>query len=187
MKRYLAAILVLGAVALLPGLAGDKKQNPQVVMETSFGKVTIELFEDKAPITVKNFLQYVDDKFYDGTTFHRVIADFMVQGGGFEPGAKREKKTRETIKNESFNNLANERGTLAMARTPIPDSASSQFFINVVDNPFLDRKNSKDKVGYAVFGKVVDGMDVVDKIRRVPTDDEDRPEKDVIIRSIRRK
>ncbi|MCI0381226.1 MAG: peptidyl-prolyl cis-trans isomerase [Gemmataceae bacterium] len=161
-----------------------------VVMDTSYGKITIELFADKAPITAKNFLQYVDDKFYDGTIFHRVIADFMIQGGGMEPGLK-EKKTRGTIKNESSNGLSNERGTIAMARLPQPDSASSQFFINVVHNKGLDRANAKDKVGYAVFGKVLDGMDVVDKIRRVDTstqgDHGNVPMQDIIIRSVRRK
>ncbi|MCI0639107.1 MAG: peptidyl-prolyl cis-trans isomerase [Gemmataceae bacterium] len=161
-----------------------------VVMDTSHGKITIELFADKAPITAKNFLQYVDDKFYDGTIFHRVIADFMIQGGGMEPGLK-EKKTRATIKNESTNGLSNERGTIAMARTPAPDSASSQFFINVVHNKGLDRANAKDKVGYAVFGKVLDGMDVVDKIRRVDTSNQgghgDVPVQDIVIRSVRRK
>jgi peptidyl-prolyl cis-trans isomerase B (cyclophilin B) len=130
------------------------------------GKIKVELFEDKAPITVKNFLGYVDDKFYDGTVFHRVMPTFMVQGGGFEPGMK-QKKTKDPIKNESNNGLSNARGTLAMARTPNPDSATSQFFINVVDNKRLDR--SDDDAGYCVFGKVVDGMDVVEKIKAVKT------------------
>ena len=187
MMRFLAIAMALAILSLSSGQAGDKKQNPTVVMDTSFGKVTIELYEDKAPLTVKNFLQYVDDKFYDGMVFHRVIADFMVQGGGFEPGVKREKKTRAPIQNESSNGLSNERGTLAMARTSDPHSATAQFFVNVVDNPFLDKKNAKGKEGYAVFGKVTEGMDVVDKIRRVPTDDGDWPEKDVVIRSIRRR
>jgi cyclophilin family peptidyl-prolyl cis-trans isomerase len=132
----------------------------------------------------------VDDKFYYGTVFHRVIPDFMIQGGGFVPGMK-EKKTRDPIKNESFNGLSNERGTIAMARTPQPDSATAQFFINTVDNEFLDKKNAKDKVGYCVFGKVIDGLEVVDKIRRVRTtevgDFENVPARDVVIRSVRRK
>ena len=173
--------------------------NPVVVMETSKGTIKIELFADKAPITVKNFLTYVDDKFYDGTTFHRVMPDFMIQGGGFLPGlteAKKqkdvtalEKKTHDPIKNEATNGLHNERGTIAMARTGDPNSATAQFFINTVDNPFLDRAQARDKVGYAVFGKVIDGMDVVDKIRRVKTENQGGHEKvpveDVVIRTAR--
>ena len=108
-------------------------------METNLGTIKIELYEKKAPITVKNFLDYVDNQFYDGTIFHRVIADFMIQGGGMEPGLK-EKKGKDPIKNESANGLSNERGTIAMARTNVPDSATSQFFINVKDNDFLDRR-----------------------------------------------
>jgi len=158
-------------------------------METSLGTIKVELFRRQAPITVANFLKYADDKFYDDTIFHRVIIDFMVQGGGFEPGMK-EKPTRGTIKNESNNGLANDRGTLAMARTAAPDSASAQFFINVTDNAFLNRSRAPDKVGYAVFGKVIEGMDVVDKIREVDTKTvkghEKVPIEDVIIKSIRR-
>jgi peptidyl-prolyl cis-trans isomerase B (cyclophilin B) len=158
-------------------------------METSLGTIKIELDADKAPITVKNFLTYVDEGFYDGTVFHRVIPNFMIQGGGMEPGMK-QKKTHATIKNESSNGLANKRGTLAMARTSVPDSASSQFFINVVDNAFLDKAQAGDRVGYCVFGKVVEGMDVVDKIKAVKTTDKsghgDVPVTDVVIRSVRR-
>ena len=140
-----------------------------VVMETSLGTMTVELDGDKAPVTVSNFLSYVDDKFYDGTVFHRVIANFMVQGGGFEPGM-RQKKTKPAIANESSNGLANKRGTLAMARTNDPHSATAQFFINVVDNGFLNFKSpSRDGWGYCVFGKVTEGIDVVDKIRQVAT------------------
>ncbi len=161
----------------------------RVLMTTSLGDVTLELDGDKAPVTVANFLQYVDDKHYDNTVFHRVIADFMIQGGGFEPGM-RQKKTRAPIKNESANGLSNKRGTIAMARTSVPDSASSQFFINVKDNDFLDKAKSHDGVGYAVFGKVVEGMDVVDKIRAVPTGNRgghgDVPAEDVVITSVRR-
>src|SRR6266851_473270 len=160
-----------------------------VVMETSMGTITIELNEEKAPITVKNFLAYVDDGFYDGTIFHRVIPDFMVQGGGMEPGLK-EKKTKGQIKNESSNGLTNQRGTLAMARTNVPDSASSQFFINLKDNTFLDKSQSRDGVGYAVFGKVTGGMDIVDKIKGVATarrgHHDDVPVKDVTITSLKR-
>jgi cyclophilin family peptidyl-prolyl cis-trans isomerase len=160
-----------------------------VVMETSQGTVKIELDPVKAPITVKNFLAYVDDKFYDGTIFHRVISNFMIQGGGFQPGMK-QKATKPTIKNESSNGLSNACGTLAMARTSVPDSASSQFFINVKDNTFLDKAQAQDGVGYAVFGKVIEGMDVVDKIKAVKTGTKgghgDVPLVDVVINSIRR-
>src|SRR5581483_9811247 len=128
-----------------------QEKNPVVVLDTSNGKITIELLQDKAPITVKNFLAYVDEKFYDGTIFHRVIPNFMIQGGGFEPGMN-QKKTKATIKNESGNGLSNARGTIAMARTSDPDSATAQFFINVVDNDGLDKVNSRDRVGYCVFG-----------------------------------
>jgi peptidyl-prolyl cis-trans isomerase B (cyclophilin B) len=158
-------------------------------METSMGSIAIELNEDKAPITVKNFLGYVDDGFYNGTIFHRVIPDFMVQGGGMEPGMK-EKKTKGQIKNESSNGLSNQRGTLAMARTNVPDSATAQFFINLKDNTFLDKSQSRDGVGYAVFGKVTACMDVVDKIKGVATGSrghhDDVPVKDVTITSVTR-
>jgi len=160
-----------------------------VVMETSLGTVTIELDGDKAPISVANFLAYVDEGFYNGTIFHRVINDFMIQGGGFQPGMK-QKATKANIKNESSNGLTNLRGTLAMARTSVPDSASSQFFINVVDNGFLNKEESRDGVGYAVFGKVLTGMDVVDKIKAVATTTtggmQNVPTKDVTIVSIKR-
>jgi peptidyl-prolyl cis-trans isomerase B (cyclophilin B) len=140
----------------------------KVLFQTSMGDFTLELDEDKAPITVANFLQYVDDKHYDGTIFHRVISNFMIQGGGFESGMK-QKKPRGNIQNESTNGLQNLRGTVAMARTPDPHSASSQFFINVTDNGFLDRANAQDGHGYCVFGKVVAGMDTIDKIKAVKT------------------
>jgi peptidyl-prolyl cis-trans isomerase B (cyclophilin B) len=183
MKLFLLAVIVLGAVTV------GARANPVVVLETSMGTIKVELFEDKAPITVKNFLSYVDDKFYDGTIFHRVIPDFMIQGGGMEPGLK-EKKTKPSIKNESSNGLSNTRGTLAMARTPAPDSASSQFFINLKDNKFLDRAQARDNVGYCVFGKVIEGMDVVDKIKGVRTGNRgmhgDVPVDDVTIKSVRR-
>ena len=163
--------------------------NPSVKVNTSKGEFTIELDEKAAPITVTNFLSYVEDKFFDGTIFHRVIKKFMIQGGGFNPGMK-QKATKGNIKNESFNKLTNLRGTIAMARTPDPDSASSQFFINVKDNGFLDKANSGDGFGYCVFGKVIDGMDVVDKIRKVETSAQrqmkDIPTKDVVIKSVTR-
>jgi cyclophilin family peptidyl-prolyl cis-trans isomerase len=182
--------IALSALAVLlvgSGVAHGQAKNPVVVMDTSMGKLKIELFQDKAPITVKNFLAYVDDKFYDGTIFHRVIPNFMIQGGGLVPGMK-EKQTRDPIKNESDNGLRNTRGTLAMARTNEPNSATAQFFINVKDNDFLDRTSTRD--GYAVFGKVIEGMDVVDKIKQVETANRgghgDVPVQDVVIRSVRR-
>jgi peptidyl-prolyl cis-trans isomerase B (cyclophilin B) len=160
-----------------------------VVMETSLGTIRLELDPDKAPLTVQNFLAYVDEGFYNGTIFHRVIPNFMIQGGGMEPGMK-QKKTKATIKNESTNGLANQRGTVAMARTSEPHSASSQFFINVTDNGFLDRAQARDGVGYCVFGKVIAGMDVVDKIKAVKTTNKgghgDVPVTDVLIQSVRR-
>jgi cyclophilin family peptidyl-prolyl cis-trans isomerase len=187
MKNLLCLAFAAVLLSLSSSNAQDKDKNPVVVMDTSHGKIVVELFADKAPITVKNFLGYVDEKHYDGTIFHRVIADFMIQGGGMEPGLK-EKRTRAGIKNEA--GIANERGTLAMARTNDPDSATAQFFINVKDNPFLNRGDAK-KPGYAVFGRVIDGLDVVDKIRRVETTSrgahDDVPKEDVIIRSVRRK
>jgi len=161
----------------------------QVVMETSHGPIKIEMEDDKAPITVKNFLAYVDEGFFDNTIFHRVISNFMIQGGGFEPGM-RQKKTKSAIQNESKNGLSNARGTLAMARTSAPDSATAQFFINVKDNTFLDRAQAQDGVGYCVFGRVVEGMDVVDRIKGVATGSrsphQDVPVEDVVIRSVRR-
>lgn len=188
MKRLFLFASAFSALLMAPAFAQDNK-NPRVVMETNAGKITIELYAEKAPLSVKNFLQYVDDKHYDGTIFHRVIADFMIQGGGFDPGL-RQRKTREPIKNEAGNGLKNEVGTIAMARTSDPDSATAQFFINTVDNKFLDRANAGDGVGYAVFGKVVEGMDVVNAIRRVKTGVQagfrDVPVEDVVIKSVRR-
>lgn len=162
-----------------------------VVMETSLGDIEIELDGEKAPVSTKNFLQYVDDKFYDGLIFHRVIKDFMIQGGGFTEGMD-QKKTREMIKNEAGNGLKNNRGTIAMARTGIVDSATAQFFINTVDNEFLNHKDKSDRgFGYAVFGKVTSGLDVVDKIRAVATGSkggmDDVPKSPVVIKSVKRK
>lgn len=167
------------------------KQNPIVVMTTSMGVIEIELYPDKAPVTVNNFLGYVDRGFYNGTIFHRVIGNFMIQGGGFMSGLK-EKQTMAPIKNEADNGLSNARGTIAMARTQYINSATSQFFINVVDNKFLDFKNrTANGYGYCVFGRVIRGMDVVDKIKAVPTGTrgyfEDVPAQDVVIISVKRK
>lgn len=140
----------------------------RVNLSTSLGDIVVELDASKAPKTVDNFLQYVKSGQYDGTVFHRVIENFMIQGGGFSPELK-EKTTRAPIPLESRNGLSNSRGTLAMARTSDPNSATAQFFINVQDNGFLDAARSPDGNGYAVFGKVVSGMEVVDRIRAVPT------------------
>lgn len=141
----------------------------QVTIETSKGEITLELNSEKAPKTVANFKTYLKDGFYDGTIFHRVIPGFMIQGGGFTPEFE-QKETRETIENEAANGLKNERGTIAMARTSAPHSASSQFFINLKDNAFLDfRARSGQGWGYCVFGRVTDGMDVVDAIAKLKT------------------
>lgn len=162
-------LLSFGVNAFAAEEKGKTPVNPVVVIKTSLGEIRVELFEDKAPATVKNFLRYADEKFYDGTVFHRVIDDFMIQGGGFGPDM-RKKDTHEPIKNEASAELKNDRGTIAMARTNIVDSATSQFFINVKDNAFLNHKdNTPQGFGYAVFGKVIEGMDVVDKIKKVET------------------
>ncbi|MCM2308613.1 MAG: peptidylprolyl isomerase [Sulfuritalea sp.] len=158
--------LYLLAFAFLFSIAAHAA-NPQVELRTSQGTLTIELYQDKAPKTVENFLQYAKDGFFNGTVFHRVIPGFMIQGGGFTPDLK-QKETRAQIQNEAKNGLKNETGTLAMARTNDPHSASAQFFINLKDNSFLDYPG-RDGWGYAVFGKVVQGFDVVQKIATVPT------------------
>lgn len=165
-------------------------KSPKVIMETSKGKVIIEIYPDKAPITVENFLGYVDSGFYSGTIFHRVIPGFMVQGGGFGKGLT-EKITLAPIKNEAGNGLLNERGTIAMARTNVVDSATAQFFVNSVDNPFLNHQNDTPQgFGYCVFGRVVEGMDVVDSISSVPTHTvgyfADVPVDDIEILSVKR-
>jgi cyclophilin family peptidyl-prolyl cis-trans isomerase len=140
----------------------------KVVMKTSKGSITIELDAQAAPKTVENFLSYARSGHYNGTIFHRVISNFMIQGGGFTPDMK-QKGTNPPIVNESSNGLSNQKYTLAMARTSVPDSATSQFFINVTDNDFLDKANSRDRVGYCVFGKVTSGSEVVEAIKTVAT------------------
>lgn len=161
MKKLLLLLLALSAFAAYGA-------NPVVEMRTSMGTVVLELYPDKAPRTVENFLAYVRDGFYDGTVFHRVIDGFMVQGGGFDKAMK-EKPTRPPVQNEAGNGLANERGTIAMARTPDPHSASAQFFINLKDNDFLNFRNATPQgFGYCVFGKVTKGMEIVQAISRVP-------------------
>lgn len=186
-RRSLTALTILLTLGLFALTAGAATKNPTVLMETSQGNVTIELFQKDAPITVKNFLSYVKDGFYSDTVFHRVIPGFMIQGGGFTSGMK-EKATKAPIRNEAANGLKNDRGTVAMARTANPDSASAQFFINVVDNQGLNRP-MPDGHGYAVFGKVVKGMDVVDKIAAVKTGTkgpfQDVPLKPVVIKSVK--
>ena len=160
-------LLVLLVALLLSPVA--LAANPQVELKTSMGTVVIELYPDNAPKTVENFLQYVKDGFYDGTIFHRVIPGFMVQGGGFTPNFQ-QKTTRPNIRNEAGNGLRNAVGTVAMARTADPHSASAQFFINVSENDFLDFKSPDDKgYGYTVFGRITTGMDTVEKIVKVPT------------------
>lgn len=161
------AFLCLGIIAADPVKAGSVNENPIVVMETTKGNIKIELFEKKAPISVENFLSYVSEGFYDDLIFHRVMRNFMIQGGGFDSKMIK-KKPKAPIKNEAANGLKNERGTIAMARTNVIDSATAQFFINVVDNKTLNHKGQTSKgFGYAVFGKVIEGMDVVDNIVRV--------------------
>ena len=170
--------------------AEEKAGNPMVKVKTNLGSFTLELYPDKAPITVENFLNYVDTKFYDGTIFHRVIPTFMIQGGGFTTDMMK-KATGAPIKNEADNGLTNTKGTIVMARTGEIHSATCQFFINVKDNKALDHKNVSTKgYGYAVFGKVIEGMETVDKIKDVKTATKgqygDVPVKPVVIKSIRR-
>lgn len=161
---FAAALLFLSATIVLAA-SKNKTPNPQVVMETTSGSFTIELFPNKAPITVKNFLQYVDDNFYNGTTFHRIAPTFVLQGGGYTYDFS-QKATRDPIENEASSNLKNTMWTLSMARTSNPNSATSQFFINLNDNKNLDKSGSS--AGYAVFGKVLSGFDVLKKIEREP-------------------
>lgn len=185
-KKILSAVAL---VCLFTGIASaEGKKNPVVTMETTLGNVRIELYEKEAPVSVANFLDYTRSGFYSGTVFHRVIANFMIQGGGFTADLK-QKPTKAPIINEAGNGLKNHRGTIAMARTGVVDSATAQFFINVVNNDFLNQRDKTQQgFGYAVFGKVVEGMDVIDKIAAVKTvmrTFPDVPEKPVVIKSIR--
>jgi len=189
MRRLLASAAIL--LILLGTAPAAFADNPKLRIETTRGPITVELYPDQAPITVENFLAYVDAGFYDGTVFHRVIERFMIQGGGFDK-AMRKKTTRAPIRNEADNGLKNNRGTFAMARTMEPHSATAQFFINHKDNGFLNHK-SKDRRGwgYAVFGKVTDGMAVVDEIAATPTGaggpfSKDVPQETVVIEKITR-
>ena len=178
MRGFLSiAVLILVALGLMTSSFGPsfakKNGNPAVCMTTSYGDIVIELYADKAPETVDNFLTYVDSKFYDGLVFHRVISNFMIQGGGFTEAMAR-KDGNAPIKNEADNGLSNDRGTIVMARTGDPHSASSQFFINVKDNAALNFKSKSNAGwGYCVFGKVIGGMDVVDEIKDVKTTSRD--------------
>ena len=169
MKALMISILIVIGVSLAAGAADKPVDNPRVVLDTSKGKIVLELYLQKAPETVVNFLGYVDAKFYDGTIFHRVIPNFMLQGGGFTADMQR-KPGKGPIKNEADKGLKNERGTIAMARTGDPHSATAQFFINTVNNDFLNHKNKTQQGwGYAAFGRVIKGMEVVDAISAVKT------------------
>ncbi len=193
--RYLglAALAVLSSFTTINARAADDDAHPQVVLDTSMGPITLELDREKAPKTVDNFLKYVDSGYYNGLIFHRVINQFMIQGGGFTENMQEKGGQADPITNESRNGLSNKRGTIAMARTSDPDSATSQFFINLVDNGSAGARldGSGFRPGYAVFGKVIEGMETVDKIAAVPTarrgQHENVPEKPVVIKSAKRK
>jgi cyclophilin family peptidyl-prolyl cis-trans isomerase len=191
MKVSHQLIKFLSPVLLFVALAVQAESNPQVKIQTNMGDIVLELYPEKAPKTVENFLNYVDTNFYDDTIFHRVIDGFMIQGGGFTQQFER-KPTSPPVINEADNGLTNLTGTIAMARTPEPHSATAQFFINVADNAFLNHTNKTPRGwGYAVFGKVISGMDVVNKIRQIPTGaagpfQRDVPKTPAIIMSISR-
>ncbi len=181
--RILVGLASAGLLLVLHSPAASAQDNPVVVMETSMGTISIELFQAQAPISVENFLTYVDEEHYDGTIFHRVIQTFMIQGGRFTPDM-RGKPGRAPIKNEADNGVNNDKYTVAMARTNEVDSATDQFFINTVDNNFLN--NGVRDFGYAVFGRVIDGTDVVDTIAGTPVTNT-VPNEPVVIQSIRRR
>lgn len=191
MTRLLAVLALLGGALLFVATPAqtDADANPRVRISTNAGDITVELYPDEAPLTVANFLSYVDSGFYAGTVFHRVIPNFMIQGGGFTQELA-EKPAGESVKNESRNHLHNERGSIAMARTDDPDSAGAQFFINVRANLTLDFNYVTRKPGYTVFGRVIDGMDVVDGISLVSTQSaghlDDVPVNPIVIESITR-
>lgn len=179
------------AVAAAPtNVYGDSMPHPTVTLDTNLGDIRLELFPEDAPRTVENFLAYVESEFYDGLIFHRVVPNFVVQTGGHEPDMAMREAKRPTIRNESDNGLHNLRGTVAMARTPDPHSARAQFFVNVVDNPNLDHRGSEGAWGYTVFGRVIEGMDVVDEIARRRTGragpQQDVPVEPVVIESVSR-
>jgi len=187
-RSVIAFIAGVALCASAAAAAAQEGKNPVVLISTSLGDIKVELDKEKAPVTVDNFLAYVNDKFYDGTIFHRVIGGFMIQGGGFTQDMT-QKKTKASIKNEAGNGLKNDVGTIAMARTNVVDSATAQFFINVKDNDFLNHRNETQQgFGYAVFGKVIEGLDVVRKIENVKTTNSkgmaDVPAEPVVIKSI---
>jgi peptidyl-prolyl cis-trans isomerase B (cyclophilin B) len=191
-----AIFIIVASIVLLTSFSGCTEDNSSstdetgeivyATIQTNYGNMTFELYPDKAPITVENFKKYAESGFYEGTIFHRVISDFMVQGGGFTANGTK-KETLDPIKNEAKNGLSNKRGTIAMARTNIVDSATSQFFINTVDNSYLDYQNDQN-YGYAVFGEMTDGFDVLDKIENVATANNGQyqnwPVEDVIIEKV---
>lgn len=186
--RTMIAVLLAGMSMTMGTQSMAETANPRVTVETSKGSIVLELDPAKAPLTVENFLSYANDGFYDGTIFHRVIPGFMIQGGGFTPGMN-QKATRAPVRNEANNGLRNDVGTIAMARTPDPHSATAQFFINVSDNDFLNFTGENPRGwGYAVFGRVVEGMEVVEAIVSVPTGNrgghQDVPREDVVINSV---
>ncbi len=188
--RFLSLFLILGLLSAFTSVNAAAQANPKVLMKTSKGDITIELDLKKAPITVKNFLAYVDEEQYDGTIFHRVIKGFMIQGGGYNADFHK-KATKPPIKNEATNRLKNKKGTIAMGRLPQIHSASNQFYINHVNNPGLDhRDNTPEGFGYCVFGKVTKGMDVVDAIANTPVTTKqgfrDVPRETITIISVRR-
>jgi len=190
MRALMISILIVIGVSLAAGAADTPGDNPKVVLDTTKGKIVLELYLQMAPETVVNFLSYVDAEFYDGTIFHRVIPNFMIQGGGFTADMER-KPGKGPIKNEADKGLKNDRGTIAMARTGDPHSATAQFFINTINNDFLNHKNKTQQGwGYAAFGKVIEGMDVVDAISAVKTTKrgsfQDVPVEAVVIISARR-
>ena len=191
MKKFICMICFLLTVCHCVSVDEKKNSNPQVVMETSKGTIVLELFTDKAPLTVANFIMYANEGFYNGTIFHRVIKKFMIQGGGFTKDMK-QRPAGKTIKNEADNGLKNDRGTIAMARKPSPHSATAHFFINTVDNDSLNHKDKSPKGwGYAVFGRVIDGMDVVDTISASKTEKKGRyrdvPVDNIILKKVYRK
>jgi len=187
-KLFVIITIILIGVCTMSNLLAE--ENLQVKMVTSKGTIEIELYAEKAPATVENFVKYVEDGFFSGTVFHRVISSFMIQAGGFDIEGNQKSSTYDQIQNEADNMLSNEIGTIAMARTNYPHSATSQFFINVKDNKFLDHKDKKQGWGYCVFGKVTKGMDVVTAIKAVPTQVnpktgmQDWPVENIIIESV---
>jgi cyclophilin family peptidyl-prolyl cis-trans isomerase len=190
LKGILTLISILGLLFTFSTMNLGQEGNPKVLIKTTKGDITVELNADKAPLSVQNFLSYVDEKFYDGTIFHRVIKGFMIQAGGLSTDLK-EKPGKPPIKNEATNGLKNKRGTIALGRTPEIHSATCHFYINHVDNPGLDHRNSTpDGFGYAVFGRVIKGMDVVDAIANAKTMNKygaaDVPRETITIISIRR-